>query len=365
MLIRVSPAIQVKSVRIASSAQLLEHPVAGRPAGEAGGDHRAAEQAQRAGDVDPLAAGHRAALDRPVAVTESEVRDRDRAVDRRVEGDGEDHRVGRLRTTAAISIADSASASQSALSPTKLRTRSRVLASGTARPARSGTRRRRSPSTSTVARPSVAPAPDRPLDLAGRPHRDRSVWPRRTPTATLRARAAAARRRCSGSRASASASPARTGTRLRYWEKPYSSSSRVSPSRRLLGRRAEHRRDQLDPLAAAGADQDVVGVERVAGLHPGRPGRGEQEVVERRDPARRAQAAQHGAARGGDPGEDRDRAAGAASARSGRRRWSSCRARRARSGWRSGCRQGRARPRSGSSRARSAASEPAAASARS
>ena len=72
-------------------AQLFEHPGPGRAADEAGGDHRAAEQAQGAGDVDALAAGDGAALDRPVAAAEAEVRHRDGAVDRRVERHGEDH----------------------------------------------------------------------------------------------------------------------------------------------------------------------------------------------------------------------------------------------------------------------------------
>ena len=66
-------------------------PGPGRPAGEAGGDHRLAERLQRAGDVDALAAGHRARLDRAVAAAEPEVRHGDGPVDRRVEGDGEDH----------------------------------------------------------------------------------------------------------------------------------------------------------------------------------------------------------------------------------------------------------------------------------
>ncbi len=72
-------------------AQLLEHPGAGRPAGEAGGDHRAAHQAQRAGDVDPLAARDGAALDRAVAAAQAKVRHRDGAIDRGVQGHGEDH----------------------------------------------------------------------------------------------------------------------------------------------------------------------------------------------------------------------------------------------------------------------------------
>ena len=46
---------------------------------------------QRPGDVDALAAGDRARLDRAVALAKAEVGDRDRSIDRCVEGDGEDH----------------------------------------------------------------------------------------------------------------------------------------------------------------------------------------------------------------------------------------------------------------------------------
>src|SRR5262249_47964251 len=72
-------------------AQLLEHPGPGRAAGEPGCDHRPAEEADRARDVDALAAGDRAALDRAVAMAETEVRNRDGPVDRGVEGDRENH----------------------------------------------------------------------------------------------------------------------------------------------------------------------------------------------------------------------------------------------------------------------------------
>ena len=77
-LIRVSAAIRVKSVSTDSSRSCFEHPRPGRAADEAGGDHRAAEQAQGAGDVDALAARHGAALDRAVAAAEAEVRARRR-----------------------------------------------------------------------------------------------------------------------------------------------------------------------------------------------------------------------------------------------------------------------------------------------
>ena len=74
----------------------------------------------------------------------------------------------------------------------------------------------------------------------------------------------------------------------------------------FVGRRPDRDRDQVHPLAAAGADQDVAGVEGVAGLDPGRPGSVQQQLVDRRDPPRRPQAAQGGASRVGDPGEGGD-----------------------------------------------------------
>ncbi len=90
-LVRDSPSIRVKSSRIDSSRELLEQPGAGGPAAEAGRDHGLAEQLQRAGDVDALASGDRPRLDRAVTLAEPEVRDGDRAVDRGVECDGQDH----------------------------------------------------------------------------------------------------------------------------------------------------------------------------------------------------------------------------------------------------------------------------------
>ena len=90
-LVRDSPAIQVKSVRIDSSARrsISRAPV-GPPARPVAITGRS-EQLQRAGDVDALAAGDGARLDGAVAVALAEVRDGDGAVDRGVEGDGEDH----------------------------------------------------------------------------------------------------------------------------------------------------------------------------------------------------------------------------------------------------------------------------------
>ena len=90
-LVRDSPSIRVKSWRIDSSASCsrMREPVAA--AGQPGGDHGPAEQLQGARHVDALAAREGARLDGAMAVPEPEVRDRDRAVDRGIQGDGEDH----------------------------------------------------------------------------------------------------------------------------------------------------------------------------------------------------------------------------------------------------------------------------------
>ena len=103
-------------------------------------------------------------------------------------------------------------------------------------------------------------------------------------------------------------------------------------------RRPEHGGDQLDALALAGADQDVAGVEGVAGLDPVHPRHLGSEVVDRFDPARRVEAAQERRAGVGDLREGRDLQQAPVEGRRGRRRSSSCPSRRARSGSRSGCR---------------------------
>ena len=71
--------------------ELLDDPRARRAAREAGGDDRLAERLERAGDVDALAARHRRLLDGAMPASEPEVRHGQRLVDRRVEGDGDDH----------------------------------------------------------------------------------------------------------------------------------------------------------------------------------------------------------------------------------------------------------------------------------
>ena len=71
--------------------ELLDDPCARPAAGKAGRDDGNVEPLQRTGDVDPLAAGQRQALARAVALPELDVRHRQRAVDRGVERDGDDH----------------------------------------------------------------------------------------------------------------------------------------------------------------------------------------------------------------------------------------------------------------------------------
>ena len=90
-LVRDSPSMRVKSLSIDSSRSRSSIRVPVAAAGEPGGDHGPAEQLQGARDVDALAARHRPRLDRAMAMAETEVRDRDGAVDRGVQGDREDH----------------------------------------------------------------------------------------------------------------------------------------------------------------------------------------------------------------------------------------------------------------------------------
>ena len=71
--------------------QLLDDPGAGGTAHEAGRDDRDTEQLQRTCDVDPLATRERHAGARAMALPTLEVRHGQRPVDRRVEGDGDDH----------------------------------------------------------------------------------------------------------------------------------------------------------------------------------------------------------------------------------------------------------------------------------
>src|SRR6185312_13787877 len=158
--------------------QLFQHAGAGGAADEAGGDHRAAEAVQRPGHVDALAARHGAALDRAVATAEAEVRDRDGAVDRRVQRHRQDHffctrfplRIrwrDRPRSNTAISIAHAATARRIRCSPIHPRALSKAPAAGIDRFATSGTVPARSPSTLTVAVPRRAPRWIGPVTLAG------------------------------------------------------------------------------------------------------------------------------------------------------------------------------------------------------
>jgi len=71
--------------------QLLDDARARSPSREAGRDHRDVQSLERTGDVDALAPRERQPLARAVPLSELEVRHGQRAVDRRVEGDRDDH----------------------------------------------------------------------------------------------------------------------------------------------------------------------------------------------------------------------------------------------------------------------------------
>src|SRR5581483_5817232 len=77
--------------------QSLDDPRPGHAADEPGGDDGHAERLQRARDVDALAAGERQPGAGAVALPALEVGHRDRAVDRCVERDGDDHRKNASR----------------------------------------------------------------------------------------------------------------------------------------------------------------------------------------------------------------------------------------------------------------------------
>ena len=96
--------------------QLLDDPRPGAAAGEPGGDDGHAEPLQRAGDVDPLAAGERQPGARAVPLVELEVRHGQRAVDRGVEGDCDDHEIQLQAWCAACPMYQPAAPEQSRLS---------------------------------------------------------------------------------------------------------------------------------------------------------------------------------------------------------------------------------------------------------
>ena len=89
--VRESPRDLDEVVEDLLGVEQLADPRAGRPAGQPGGDHRLAEALQRARDVDALAAGGRPRVDRAVAVAERDAGHRDRPVERDVQRDREDH----------------------------------------------------------------------------------------------------------------------------------------------------------------------------------------------------------------------------------------------------------------------------------
>ena len=72
-------------------AEELDDARAGPAADGAGRQHRPAERAQSARDVDALAACDGSLLDGAMAPAETEVRNGEGSVDRGVEGDGDNH----------------------------------------------------------------------------------------------------------------------------------------------------------------------------------------------------------------------------------------------------------------------------------
>src|SRR6185312_12097614 len=143
---------------------------AGRAAGEAGGDHGAPEQLDRARDVDALPAGHRRLRDRAMAAADAEVRHLERLVDRRVEGDRDDHaavsmstrrrsrrRAPRARTTITTTPPSTATMAIRLPGPSSRRpTCSSSPTCGTAVRVTSGTRATVRPFTRTATLPTIA-----------------------------------------------------------------------------------------------------------------------------------------------------------------------------------------------------------------
>ena len=83
--------MRTKSLRIASAVSSSTIRVPVRPPARPGRDHRHVEPLERARDVDALPAGERQHVARAVPLPELEDRHRQRAVERGVEGDGDDH----------------------------------------------------------------------------------------------------------------------------------------------------------------------------------------------------------------------------------------------------------------------------------
>ena len=85
-------------VEDALAGKTLDDLDAGTAAGQARGDHGIPQPFERASDVDALPPWHHDSLLRPVPVTELKVRDGQRLVDRGIDGDCEDHPLGREST---------------------------------------------------------------------------------------------------------------------------------------------------------------------------------------------------------------------------------------------------------------------------
>ncbi len=84
------------------AGQVLDDALTGPAPGEPGRDHRDVEELQRPGDVDPRAAGQREPCARTVSLAALEVRHGQRAVERGVQGDGDDQET-QLQTLRPVS----------------------------------------------------------------------------------------------------------------------------------------------------------------------------------------------------------------------------------------------------------------------
>src|SRR5918994_929487 len=224
--------------------ELFEDPGPGGAAREPGGDHGSPEQLQGTGHVDSLSTRHRAPPHGGVRVAEPEARNRHGAVDRRVQGHGQDHdrspsrsrtgscSLGRIRSSCLgvrssgprpsrlaarrgaitpISITAAPIAINAAGSGRRARARSRNVASSAARADTRGTDPASRPSTLTVTSPSSSPRSIGPSTSSGALTDVSTCCPRRTGTRSSRS---ATSGRVPSSRAASPGAPSTTETRV-------------------------------------------------------------------------------------------------------------------------------------------------------
>ena len=284
MFVRDSSRMRTKSLRIDSSVSCSTIRVPVGPPAKPGRDHGLAERLERARDVDALAAGHRALLDGAVAAPEPEVRHRERLVDRRVEGDGDDHampvRCARRRRTArrrsnTSSRLPSASDGQHHHEQRRGRRsrRTRWRERSPRRPRARVTTRQPRDVCRASARSSVptrAPAGSGPSSSRGhaRPAAGVTRSPRRTTRRTVRVATSCGPRRRGGRarRVPTALAVADGGDPVVAREAVAQQRERVGVARRLA-RVAEHGAETtVTPSAGGRADEHVAGLLRVPGL---------------------------------------------------------------------------------------------------